>query len=300
MSEFAIGRRQLYILPTRIGWYYAMILLALFAIAIKYDNQAAFMMLFVLVAVGIITMHYTHNNIIGLELSAGATKAVFVGEYAHFPLQVKNHSNKARLAVWLICAGFRQVFDLSTNDQKELMVKLPTIKRGYYACPEVVLSSQFPMGIFFCWSKRFDTSERCIVYPQPLDLISFPDNGEGSTQSLSKSHVQNNAADYSGMKAYRPGDRPRDIHWPSLAKTHKLVTVQHEDQPSSSVNLSWFSLPASMNTEDRISQLCFWLIEAEKQNQRYQLEMPNHTIQFGNGSAHLNECLTVLALWGVN
>ena len=68
MSEYIIGRRQLYILPTRIGWYFASILFALFAIAIKFDNQGAFMMLFLLVAVGIIAMHYTHNNVIGLKL----------------------------------------------------------------------------------------------------------------------------------------------------------------------------------------------------------------------------------------
>jgi len=299
MSDFAIGRRQLYILPTRIGWYYAMILFALFAIAIKYNNQAAFMMLFLLVAVGIIAMHYTHNNVIGLKISSSIASPVFVGEQALFPVQIKNHSDKSRHAVWLICAGFRQVLNLASNDQIEITVKLPTLKRGYHTCPEMVLSSQFPMGIFFCWSKRFQTSKRCVVYPQPLNLISFPDSGEGNSKSNTKSVVQNNFSDYSGMKAYQPGDRPRDIHWPSLAKTHKLITIQHNDQPSSSVNLSWFSLPKRMSTEDRLSQLCFWLIDAEKSKQRYQLEMPNHTIQFNNGSAHLNECLTVLALWEI-
>ena len=69
MSEFTIGRRQLYILPTRIGWYFSLILIALFAIAVKFDNQAAFMMLFILASIGVITMHSTHNNVIGLELA---------------------------------------------------------------------------------------------------------------------------------------------------------------------------------------------------------------------------------------
>ena len=298
MSEFVINRRQLYILPTRIGWYYALILLALFAIAIKYNNQAAFMMLFLLVAVGIIAMHYTNNNIIHLELNGGAAKNIFVGDYAEFPIQIKNQSNKTRQAVWLVCAGFKQVFDLSEGTNKDLRIKLPTLKRGLFLCPEMVLSSQFPLGIFFCWSKRHDIKEQCIVYPQPIDLIPFPDSGDSQSQEQSKSYIRNNSADYSGMKAYQPGDRPRDIHWPSLAKTHKLVTIQHDDQPSSSVNLSWFSLPSNMNTEDRLSQLCYWLIDAEKNGQRYQLEMPNHTIGFNNGKIHLNECLSVLALWG--
>ena len=100
------------------------------------------------------------------------------------------------------------------------------------------------------------------------------------------------------MKSYQPGDRIRDIHWPSLAKSQKLITIQHEVRSNSSVNLSWFLLPNSMSVEDRLSQLCYWLLEAEKNNTQYQLEMPNHTIEYARGKSHLNECLTVLALWG--
>lgn len=298
MSEFTIGRRQLYILPTRIGWYFSLILLALFAIAVKYDNQAAFMMLFVLVSVGIIGMHYTHNNVIGLEINSDSAKPIFVGEKAHFPIQIINSNDKLRQAVWVICAGYHQVFDLGAYGKKKLLIDLPTVDRGYLNCPEVTLSSQFPLGIFFCWSKRFQTSQRCIVYPQPLDLVAYPDSGENTSTVQSNVSIKNSNADYSGMKAYQPGDRPRDIHWPSLAKTQKLVTIQHEDQSSSSVNLSWFSLPAHLNVEDRLSQLCFWVINAEKNAARYQLEMPNHTIQYDHGSSHFHECLTVLALWG--
>ncbi|MBX2847130.1 MAG: DUF58 domain-containing protein [Acidiferrobacterales bacterium] len=298
MSEFVIGRRQLFILPTRVGWYFALILLALFAIAIKFDNQAAFMMLFLLVAVGIVGMHYTHNNVIGLELKSESARAVFAGENARFPVTLINRSAKDRQAIWLICAGFHQVFDLNNQQQKQLQIKLPTVSRGYFNCPRITLSSQFPLGIFFCWSKRFENKKRCIVYPQPLNLVAYPQSGEDSNQDETNSSVTSNNADYSGMKPYQEGDRPRDIHWPSLAKTQKLITIQHEEITSNSTNLSWFSLPNHLSNEDKLSQLCFWIIKAEKEGIKYQLEMPNHTIQYNNGLAHFHECLKVLALWG--
>ena len=53
-----------------------------------------------------------------------------------------------------------------------------------------------------------------------------------------------------------------------------------------------------MNVEDKLSQLCYWLLEANKQATQYQLEMPNHVVEFNQGNTHLHECLTVLALWG--
>jgi len=164
----------------------------------------------------------------------------------------------------------------------------------------VNLSSLYPIGIFFCWTKRFVSDERCLVYPQPLDLVPFPEDGSNNGKEEANANVRLGAEDYAGMKNYQDGDRMRDIHWPSLAKTNKLVSIQYENHSNSSVNLSWFNLPVSLSTEDRLSQLCYWVINAEKNGQRYQLEMPNHTIEFDKGMNHYHACLRVLALWSDN
>ena len=155
----------------------------------------------------------------------------------------------------------------------------------------------YPIGVFFCWSKRFESNERCLVYPQPIDLVGLPQDGSQQGKDESSSNLKLGSEDYAGMKAYQDGDRMRDIHWPSLAKTNKLISIEYESLSNSSVNLSWFSLPANLGTEDKLSQLCFWVTEAEKSDQRYQLEMPNQTIEFDKGQAHYHECLRSLALW---
>ena len=297
MLDYTVVRRDLYILPTRIGWYYSLILLALFAIAVKFDNQAAFMMLFILTAVGLITMVYTHNNVIGLSLSAQPSNAVFVGEPANFKLTVHNSSSKPRNAVWLISAGVQQLVNIDANQEKSYDLKFPTLQRGYLSCEKITLTSHFPIGVFFCWTRGHDSQQRCLVYPQPLNLVPFPTDGSNTGKQLARTNIQIGAEDFAGMKTYQPGDRMRDIHWPSLAKTNKLISVIHESQNSSSVNLSWFSLANSMTVENRLSQLCYWVVDAEKQGLRYQLEMPSQTIEYNSGLNHYHECLTVLALW---
>jgi uncharacterized protein (DUF58 family) len=296
--DFTIGRRELYILPTRVGWYYALILTSLFGIAVKFDNQSAFMMLFILVAVGLIAMIYTHNNVIGLSVTSHPSRSVFLGASAIFPVTLYNSSRKPRHAVWLIAGGFHQLTELNSDDQQTVELKLPTVKRGYLACEPVNLSSLYPIGIFFCWTKRFMSTERCLVYPQPLDLITFPEDGSNQGKEQATANIRISAEDYAGMKSYQIGDRMRDIHWPSLAKTNKLVTIEYETHNNKSVNLSWFNLPSSMTTEDRLSQLCYWIVNAEKSDQQYQLEMPSQTIQFDKGITHYTACLRVLALWG--
>lgn len=297
MSEFIVGRRELYILPTRIGWYYSLILIALFAIAVKFDNQAAFMMLFVLASIGMVAMLYTHNNVISLALRGRESKPVFVGEVARFPITVTNNNQTKRRAVWLVCDGFHRLLSLDERSETTVALELRTMRRGYFSCQSVILTSQYPLGIFFCWTKRFTPKQRCLVYPQPLDLLPFPESGSKVSERMAVHNSSSNSDDYNGMKPYQAGDRLRDIHWPSLAKTQKLVTIQHQAQSGDSVNLSWFSLPSSMLLEDRLSQLCQWIITAEDEGLRYQLEMPNHSIEFDHGLAHFHQCLSTLALW---
>ncbi len=299
MSDFVIGRRQLYILPTRMGWYFALIMVALFGIAVKFDNQAAFMMLFVLISIALIGMIYTHNNVLGLRLNGQSSNAVFLGEHAEFPLQIDNPSNKQRHAVWVVSGGFHQVLELDSNGEQLIKLKLPTLQRGYLMCDPISLTSLYPIGVFFCWTKRYTPEKRCLVYPQPLDLISLPSDSSLAGQQENTRAVSQGNEDFNGMKQYQQGDRIRDIHWPSVSKTNKLVTVEYETVSPSSVNLSWMSLPPSMSAEDKLSQLCFWVVEAEKTGARYQLEMPNHTLPFDRGSNHYHACLRTLALWGL-
>ncbi|RBP48326.1 DUF58 domain-containing protein [Arenicella xantha] len=298
MSDFIIGRRQLYILPTRIGWYFSLILIALFGIAIKFNNQAAFMMLFILIAIGLVAMIYTHNNVIGLAISSQPSKSVFLGEPSTFPVTLSNSSAKQRSAIWLICGGFHRLSHLDAGESQSVELKLPTLQRGYLTCDPITLSSQFPIGLFFCWTKQYKSPHRCLVYPQPLNLIPLPNDGSNEGQQQQTANIRLGAEDFAGMKSYQPGDRIRDIHWPSLAKTNKLVSIQYENQSNSSVNLSWFALPTSLGQEDRLSQLCYWIIQAEQDGVRYQLEMPNHTVAFDKGLTHFHTCLRVLALWG--
>ncbi len=297
MTEFTIGRRELYILPTRMGWYFGLIMAALFGIAVKFDNQAAFMMLFLLVAMALVAMIYTHNNVIGLSIVGQASHSVFAGEKAEFPVSIKNASRKVRHAIWIVSGGFSKVVELDADETRIIKLELPTLQRGYLNCEPICLTSMFPIGIFFCWSKRHTPAQRCLVYPQPLDLIPLPAdaNQSGKNENLSTALLGNE--DISGMKQYQAGDRIRDIHWPSVAKINKLVTIEYESLSPSSIVLSWSNLPAHMNKEDRLSQLCFWVINAEQSGARYQLEMPNHTHAYDKGTQHFHACLRTLALW---
>lgn len=297
MHEFAISRRRLYILPTRIGWYFALILIALFAIAIKFNNQPAFMMLFLLTSAGLVAMLYTHNNVIGLKLSSKATAPAFVGQQVVFPIIISNPSKLERRGLWLLCDSFQSDFRIDQNQQHHCDIKLSANERGYFTCPEIFLSSQFPVGLFFCWSKRFQPEQACLVYPQPISFHDLPPSRDGEGHHQTQHSSRSQGQDYSGMKPYQPGDRLRDLHWPSLAKSNKAVTIEYQDHSGDAITLAWQDLPNTLSGEEKLSQLCYWVLQAEQDGLRYQLKLPNQNTKFDRGDTHMHDCLKRLALW---
>lgn len=299
-DKLEIGRKQLYILPTKMGWYFALIMASLFGIAVKFDNQAAFMMLFLLISIALLGMLYTNNNVLGLRVSAQDSKAVFLGAQAEFPVTVQNPSKNRRHAVWLVCGGYHQVLELEPDQNAKVTIKLPTVQRGYLNCDPICLTSQFPLGIFFCWSKQFKTNKTSLVYPQPLNLVPLNMDNHAEGKQEDNQTLNQGTEDFRGMKQYQEGDRIRDIHWPSVAKTNKLVTREYDSKSPSTINISWKALPPGMSIEDKLSQLCFWVVESEKEGVKYQLEMPNNTVEYDSGSAHLHKCLKILAIWGLD
>lgn len=298
MAKFIISRRQLFILPTRTGWYYALVLIALFVVAVKFNNQLTFMMLFIFTSIGILTMHLTHNNVLGLDLQGNQPKPVFVGEKALFPVIVNNSSSHPRRSVWLRAGDFSQVFDLAAQSEITIFITVPAQNRGNLECPELALTSHYPFGLLFCWCKRYQLPHKGIAYPQPLNNQPLLFGASNSSKSnTSRAIMSEEIGEFNGLRPYREGDRLRDIHWGSLAKTKKLATLQHQTQRSKSLLFSWHNLPSTMHNEDRLQQLSHWVCKANQDQVHYQLELPNYTKKYNKGADHYRACMKALALW---
>ncbi|UOA09780.1 hypothetical protein [Methylobacter sp. S3L5C] len=51
------------------------------------------------------------------------------------------------------------------------------------------------------------------------------------------------------------------------------------------------------NTEERLSQLCRWVIDAERMGIPYGFSLPGLKLSPDNGMAHTRKCLEALALF---
>lgn len=65
-----LTHRNVYILPTRTGWFFALLLVVLLVLSINYQLNLGYLLTFLLAGSAMMAMHVTHNNLRGLQLTA--------------------------------------------------------------------------------------------------------------------------------------------------------------------------------------------------------------------------------------
>lgn len=294
-SELALGRRQLYILPTRHGWWFAAVLVVVLLAAINYANGLGYALAFLLAALAVVSMLYTHGNLLHLRLSQNACAPVFAGDNAVFTVCLTNDSAIPRLNVCveqgrtvLACV------DLAPGETGRVEMTAPTKTRGYVAAPMCVVSTSFPFGIMYSWSRRVAFAQRCLVYPRPAPVTRMA-TAAAETYNADR-RPRRDGDDFAGVREYRTGDSPRHIDWRAVARGQGWHTKQFDGGTRTSAMFDWEML-AGLPPEERLSILCRWILDAERGEMQYGLRLPQNEIPPSHGEAHQHRCLSALALF---
>ncbi len=302
-NTYITHRRQLYMLPTKAGWMFSLIVFLLFLASVKFSHQATFLLTFLMCGFGLISSLHTQKNINNIRLEIKSAIAVYMHENAQFICNVTNPSNTKRHNIWIVCGDFHKCIDIEANTTQKVVITLKAQQRGLFKIPSISITSHFPIGILFGWSRAFQADASCIVYPQPKDILNEPessfiqsDEGEPNT---THNGLHAGGEQIASLKAYQQGDRLRDIHWPSLAKSKQLVSKEYESNAEYKLVFNWHHV-SSLTIENKLSQLAFWLLSAEKQHIDYQLSIPGHETIYSHGDNHLRQCLESIALWDIN
>jgi len=291
-----LGRRQLYMLPTRYGLLFALLLLIQLLAAINYGNGLAYALTFLLGSLAVVSMLYTHRNLIHLRLSAGACASVFAGEVAKFRVHLSNDSTTPRLGV-AVMHGKNEIACVDIGPRGSVCIDVPVrvTQRGYLAVPSLTVVTRFPLGLLYSWSRRVELRQVCLVYPaaaEPTPLRASPVETFEPTQGL-----RVGGDDFIGVREFRAGDSPRHVDWKAAARGQGWHTKQFGGGYQATVWLDWDTL-AGLGVEDRLSLLARWVLDAQRSDLRYGLQLPEKTLGPGSGEDHQHECLKALALFG--
>jgi uncharacterized protein (DUF58 family) len=302
-----LDRRRVYILPTRAGYAFGGMLAFILLGAINYDNALAYLLAFLLGGLTLVAMLHTYRNLGGLRFVGARAWPVFAGETASFACHFENHSRLPRLALHLgpwpegMTAEERRFmmrawrgFDLTPAARDVVTVSLLAPRRGWQALGRLRVETRYPLGIFRAWAY-FACKARVLVYPVPRGRLPLPEavsSGRGSTQQQ-----LGGVDEFAGLRPYVAGDPVRAIAWKSLAQERELVIKKFQGQGRQRVRLTWAATARLATTEERLSQLCRWVLDAERGAASFNLELPDERLEFARGPAHLERCLRALALY---
>lgn len=304
-KALCLQRRQIYILPTTNGYLFFLTLFVLFLWAVNYSNSIGFALTFLLVGVALNAMWRCHNNLLGLRLEALGADPVFAGEPARFGVLCSHPDDMQRPGLCLYGMGEDSAGSGATACAAPcadiepagtpLSIRLDTHRRGWLKSGRIRVETRFPLGLFRAWSWiEFDRS--VLVYPTPRGSLPLPARQPRDTRAaLAISVEQQGSEDFSGLRDYRPGDSPRHVAWKASTRGDALLVKRFTGQARPELWLDWFQLGDHAD-EQRLEQLCRWVIRAEATDIPYGLKLPGRRIEPGLGPAHRAICLRELAL----
>ncbi len=306
-----LSRRRVYILPTRQGITFSFLLLVMLLGAINYNNNMAFMLTFLLAGLFMVCIIHSYRNLRGLLIKGVRPEAVFTGDTARFPLILDNYGGRARFAIKVSVRSVSRLMGPGPEDERHALVTdvpadhwqqiempVPATRRGWLHLPSLVLSTTYPLGLFRAWST-VDLDLSCLVYPRPLGNLPLPLGNFG--QASSESGEENGIDDFNGFRHYHPGDSIRNIAWKALAREQPLLIKRFKGDGDRQVILSWDApVLRQKPVENRLSQLCRWILDAELGGAAYALDIPGITLETGRGRTHRKSCLEALALYGIS
>ena len=293
--KFTMGKHRIFMLPTRYGLVYSGLIFVILLASINYGNSMGYALAFMLTSVGFMSMLFTHRNLLHIQVLAGYSPPVFVGEPATFNITVKADDARDRIGIELQQDKIKlDQVSLAAHENLHLSLSRPTNKRGYIDAPHFRLVTRFPFGLVYTWSRDIVLRQHCLVYPKPADHFS-----RDLIKDHAGSHSSNTRAtgdDFSGLREYQPGDSLHRIHWRASARADKLITKLYGDDNNAVIWLDWNQLQG--DTETRLSLLCRGILDAHAEDRHYGLMLPDKKISPASSHSHQLQCLKALACYG--
>lgn len=287
-----LGRRRIYVLPTRFGLFATVLLGAMLLGALNYNNNPALLLALLLAAVAIASTFSAHLQLSGLQIDAVSAEPVVAGATMRLRINLSRADTRARRGLVVSLGNADAYGHLVDTDQIEVDLPLPTERRGWLDLERIRLSTTQPLGLVRAWSWVWPDAP-LLVYAAPETQAPPLPQGDGDPLHT---RVHASGDELHQLRPYRAGDAPRSIAWKHSARRDTLLVREYEKPVGVDILLDWRQL-APLPGEARIARLARWVDLAEREGRRYTLRLPGQPeLGPGQGSSHHHLCQRALAL----
>jgi uncharacterized protein (DUF58 family) len=293
-------RSKPHLRATRHSIIFGGVLLAIWFAGINYENNLAYILLFLVFGMGVLSIELTYRNLGAIEVLPGKIEPVFVGQPAIMPLEVRNRGKRTSYAIiFEPSEGFSvgspvMQSQLESDHAERCQLILKNQERGQYLISNIRVSTTYPFGIIESWIS-IPVQLRYVVYPIPKGNIPIP---EANSEETNRSDAERRPGDdFYGLRSYLPGESQRRIDWKAVARGRPLMVREFSGNAGDRLWLDWEAI-SNPDPEARLSQLALWIVQARRNQTPYGLRLPGVNYAPGRGTDHYHLCMTALALFG--
>jgi uncharacterized protein (DUF58 family) len=291
--------------PTREGWWFllATVFIGLGAVNAGLNLLFALwgMMLFLIVASGVLS----ELGLSGLEVRRAPPPVIHAKTPYLMGIALTNR--KRRLPSFSI--EVEDLIDGRPIEKRCYFLKLPAgrtqetayrhtiARRGRHRLSGLRLATKFPFGLVQK-SRDVSNAAEVIVYPalvpvSPAVLRGLPVRHAGSRQKW-----RSRDGDFFGLRDFRPGDDPRDIHWRTSARKGTPFVRENEDDEGSEATVVLDNAPgaAAEAFEAAVSEAASYALALLARGFRVSLVMRGATLAADTGPPQAKRILRTLAL----
>jgi uncharacterized protein (DUF58 family) len=329
-------RRTKAIRPTRDGWWCVFAAVGLGVAAVNTGNNLAYLLCSMLLALIVVSGMLSDLTIRGLNVSVTLPDSIHATQPALVTIVLANR--KRRLASYCLTlealdrprparSGFarwlpRRTLDdrlraIGIKDRRGLGVsrrlayvaRIPARServigweialpaRGRRRLPRLRAATAFPFGLFVKTGPPLLYDEEVLVYPavHPVGAREIREaaSGEAAMRRRGRGH------DLHNLRAYRAGDEPHLIHWPTTAKSGNLMVRELEEDTTEDTRLVLTGTGAvdEERLERALSQTASLAVHFLRQGTGVELTSAAGLVPLGRGRTQERRILTALALY---
>jgi uncharacterized protein (DUF58 family) len=290
----ALTGKDISLVPTQHGFLFLGILFAMLLGSVNYNNNAGFVLVFLLGSMALISLALSYKNLLGLEVSVGQPHPVFAGDSGFFPVTVTAPQGQA-LLVFIDQNTVSQI-SASPGSPASVGVSFTPPSRGIHTPAAMTLTSVYPLGLFRL--KAVIPNHRgMVVYPAPAPGAFDTGYSGISPEGDEASHTRG-PDDFQGLSPYAPGSPVGHISWKTLSRGKGLFIKNFTAETGQDLLFDLEKLSEN-DLEKKLSLLCRAVLDAEKTGVNYGLRLGAGLEKKPDcGNRHMQDCLTALSGYG--
>jgi uncharacterized protein (DUF58 family) len=171
------------------------------------------------------------------------------------------------------------------------------IRRGIFPLDRITVSTSFPFGLFRK-TRTLRVPGELVVWPRTDRRVRIPLPGGGRipTGATALSGAPGPRGEYRGLRGYRPGDDPRDIHWRTTARLGTPVVREYEQNVAETL---WICLDTrgepGEEAEAAVETAASLTARAFREGKSFGLATDGILIEAGHGPGQVERILNALA-----